>query len=387
MTSITVIPGRRSGAVSVPVSKSHLHRLLIADFLAGGKLYEKEVAAGEDVKATRKCLAALEAAGNDTVPELDCCESGSTLRFMLPVAMTCGDKVLFHAAGRLPQRPIQPFLELLAAHGVSRRPDEKLFPLCLEGRLMPGKYSLRGDVSSQIITGLLFALPLLDEDSRIECTTPLQSRGYVDMTLQVLEQFGIHTDVNGDDFFIPGRQKYAAFCCVEPELDWSGAAFWLAMNELGSDIAVPGMDQASRQPDSAITELLKLSCGTIDVSQCPDIFPVLAAVAAAKDAVTCFTGIERLRMKESDRLAAMEDVLSRFGVHADNGEKEFIVNGAGSPVRGGCEICTYNDHRIAMSAAVLASVADGPVVIQDPECTAKSYPDFFMQLEALEIKQ
>ena len=394
METIEIAPGRRRGTVQVPFSKSHLHRLLIAEFLSGRRDFgEAYHGVGADVDATIRCLKSLgdamttlrrkNAAERDygETPTLDCGESGSTLRFMLPVAMTQLDSALFTASGRLPQRPIAPFLEILAKHGV--RYADAQFPLQLQGKLKSGEYEVRGDISSQIVTGLLFALPCLDGDSVITLTTPLESRGYVDMTLDVMRKFGIDVPVTEKSFTVCGNQKYRMPAQISPECDWSGAAFWLVMYFLGSEISIPGLESDSRQPDRIIMQLLEFQQDIIDVSQCPDSFPVLAVAAAARTADTTFTGVHRLRLKESDRLAAMADVLSRFGVPTEAGEDFYIVHGIGPHFRGGITIDTYNDHRIAMASAVAATVADAPVIIENPSCAAKSYPDFFRQFSDL----
>ena len=383
METIEITSGKRRGTVEVPLSKSHLHRLLVADFLAGGRMFRNDYDVSEDVRATCRCLRALSDARSGETPVLDCGESGSTLRFMLPVAMTQADSATFAASGRLPQRPIAPFLEILASHGVGH--GDAQFPLTLRGRLQPGDYKVRGDISSQIITGLLFALPCLDGDSTITLTTPLESRGYVDMTLDVLQKFDIDVAVVDDSFAVRGKQKYRIADGITPERDWSGAAFWLVMNALGSEVSIPGLDLQSRQPDKMIIQLLEFQENMIDVSQCPDSFPVLSVAAAARCADTTFRGVRRLRLKESDRLAAMADVLSRFGVKTEAGDNVFVVRGVGPHFHGGVTINTYNDHRIAMSAAVAATVADAPVVIENPSCVSKSYPDFFRQFNELEI--
>ncbi len=384
--AITIQPGPRRGTVSVPLSKSHLHRLLIADFLAGGTRYKTSFAeSSEDVLATQRCLAAL-ANSNQEEPILDCGESGSTLRFLLPVAMTQRERVCFTASGRLPQRPIQPFLDLLAAHGVQ---SNSTFPLHLSGRLQPGEYAMRGDISSQIFTGLLFALPLIGTRASCPCkitfTTALESRGYVDMTLDVLRTYGITILEKENHFEISAGQQYRSPKTCIPERDWSGAAFWLAMNALGSDIHVPGLNPQSAQPDRAIDTLLQKMGGTIDVSQCPDIFPVLAVVAAATPGKTHFVGVRRLRLKESDRLAAMAGALTQFGKQVSVAENEFTVFGDNHPFRGNCTISPRNDHRIAMATAVAATFATSPITILTPECVAKSYPDFFQELLALDF--
>ena len=359
---ITIQPGARRGRVIAPPSKSHEHRLLIADFLAGDM---RRIGAAptdsDDVRATKRCLLAL--SSDVDMPLLDCGESGSTRRFLAPVAAALGKRPVWKTAGRLSARPQMDYDEL-----------------------KPGDFELEGDISSQFVTGLLFALPLLGGDSRIRFKTPLESVGYVDLTLRVLEGAGIRIDRVDGGFDVPGGQKYASQHDTMPEGDWSGAAFWYAMNSLGSDVRVDGLDFRSLQPDSVVRDFLgrmeaaySSETVTIDVSGSPDIFPVLSVVAAARDGKTVFRGTKRLRMKESDRVAAMADVLDRFGVKADADENEFAVFGKGERFSGG-SFESFGDHRIAMSVAVGATNADSAVTIDDEACAAKSYPGFFDDL-------
>lgn len=336
-----VLPRPLRGKITVPVSKSHLHRLLIAEFLSGVPVPAPCAADCADIAATKRCLAALPPpAGRGTIAEatLDCGESGSTLRFLAPLAAALGVKATCIRRGRLAERP------MINYDGLSA-----------------GIHELRGDVSSQFVTGLLFALPLMAGDSEIRFSTPLQSRGYVDMTLDVIRAFGIRVEETADGFAIPGNQRYVApETPVKPEGDWSGAAFWFAANALGSEIAVDGLVATSHQPDRVVCELIdriRGGKGPVDVSGCPDLYPALAVVDAAFGGKTTFTGTERLRIKESDRLAAMEEWRK-------------------SPD----DVDTKGDHRIAMAAAVAATAADGPVLIHGASCVAKSYPDFWDEL-------
>ena len=370
-------PGLRSGEMSVPVSKSHAHRVLIAEFLAGrtGSL-AADAADCDDVAATKRCLTALDArlasrTRNIEDPiALDCGESGTTRRLLGPVVAALGVRPQWVMKGRLAARPQ---IEYAA--------------------LRPGVHELAGDVSSQFVSGLLFALPLLGGDSEIRLTSPLASRGYVDMTLDVLRRYGVRADETSDGFRVPGRQRFAAPADGPLiETDWSGAAFPLAMKALGNRVEVAaesaaGLFANSRQPDRAVVRLLaEMSAAgeiEVDVDECPDLFPALTVVAAKRDGVTRFVGIRRLRLKESDRVAAMADVLSRFGVAADVSEGEFVVRGRTSPLRGGA-FRSFADHRVAMAAAVGATVADGPVEIDDADCAAKSFPTFFPQFAALD---
>lgn len=337
-----VLPRPLRGRIVPPPSKSHLHRLIIASFLAGVEPPAAEGVESDDIAATRRCIAALSAAleSGSRNATLDCGESGSTLRFFAPIAAALGVKAEFVRRGRLAERPTIEY-----------------------DSLEPGVHELRGDVSSQFVTGLLFALPLLDGDSEIRFSTPLQSRGYVEMTLRVLMDFSIRVErLEDGGFVVPGRQRYVAPKEVCPEADWSGAAFWYAANALGSEIDIAGLNDDSAQPDRVVGELVRRIAEAnekgeeveVDVSECPDNYPALAAVNHALGGRVRFVGTERLRLKESDRLAAMEDVFA-------------------SP----CDVNPRGDHRIAMAAAVLAAHGDSPAVIHDAGCVAKSYPGFW----------
>lgn len=360
--SLTLPIGKRKGEVTPPFSKSHLHRLLIADFLGGDfRRLSPDPADPDDIAATKRCLLALSEDTN--TPVLDCGESGSTLRFLKPVAAALNKRPRYVTKGRLAERPGIDYPELKS-----------------------GLHELPGNVSSQFATGLLFALPILKGDSEIRFTTPLESRGYVDMTLQVLRQSGITITETPRGFLVPGNQTYTAPVNVEPERDWSGASFFLAMNYLGSEIKINGLNVDSLQPDRALPELLKKQGGTIDVSQCPDIFPPLAVALAGKPGTTTITGIRRLRLKESDRVRSTSDLLKSLNVKHEIAEDAFRIQGQGTPFSPNqTTIKTYGDHRLAMSAAVAAANAKAPITIDDASCCAKSYPSFFAQLSTLDI--
>ena len=359
-------PGLRAGVLRVPPSKSHAHRVLIAEFLAGRTAsLAPDAADCDDVRATKRCLAAL-AAGEAA---LDCGESGTTRRLVGPVAAALGRTVAWTMRGRLASRPQMDY------------PD-----------MRPGVFRLPGDVSSQFVSGLLFALPLLAGDSEIALTTPLASRGYVEMTLNVLRDYGIAVEATRTGFRVPGRQVYRAPAAGPViETDWSGAAFGLALVHLGNAVTFPeaarrGLSPASAQPDRAVGALLGALAArgdaALDVDACPDLFPVLSVAAAARAGATVFTGTRRLRLKESDRTAAMADVLARFGVETEAGADTFCVKGTGRPFRGGA-FSSFGDHRIAMSVAVGATRAAAPVALDDAACAAKSYPTFFADFQAL----
>lgn len=348
--------GPHRGSVIPPPSKSHLHRLLIADFLGGSVIRLTDSNSdSEDILATKRCLRAL--ASNNQNPVLDCGESGSTLRFMKPIAAALGKKPKYVMRGRLAERP-----------GIDY------------DTIFPGLHELSGNISSQFATGLLFALPLLKSDSEIRFTTPIESRGYLDLTLEVLKDSGINIKLTENGFIVPGNQKYKAPLQISPEADWSGAAFWLAMNALGSCVEVNGLNPQSAQPDRKIIGLLSQTGGDKDMSQCPDIFPVLAIVAGTQSATTRFTGVKRLRIKESNRITSVTDMLTNLGVKTSEEEDIFTVFGNGGlPYPGNVSLKSFGDHRIAMSAAVAATYANGPVYIDNTSCAAKSYPEFFSE--------
>ena len=402
--NVTVYPGPISGSVTAPPSKSHVHRLLIAAALCGEgqKTAVRCDGENEDIAATVRCLSALNAdilregdwfrvrrdfPLHDFQPRntLNCGESGSTLRFLLPL---CAAKPLSHpencqivltGEGRLPSRPNGPLLEALRAHGAKIEGD--FLPLTVDGGLRAGDFALPGNISSQYFTGLLFALPLLSGDSTLTYTSPLESMPYVDLTLSVLRQFGIRIEAMENGWRVPGKQRYMSPGNVEAEGDWSAAAFWLGANQLGNGVAVEGLNRASCQGDKAVETLLSSMGGEIDVTDTPDLMPVLSAVAAALPGQeTRLTGAARLRLKESDRLAAMAKTIRALGGEAEELPDGLVIHGtrlAGGTVDG------QRDHRVVMSAAVAATACRGPVTILGAEAVNKSYPRFWRDFEAL----
>ena len=389
----TIEPGRLQGTVRVPASKSAAHRLLIAAALSDRDTFIRIGALNRDIEATIACLRAL-GAGIEIAPGglrvnpigavpgacgLDCGESGSTLRFLLPLACALGVKARFVGHGRLPERPNQALTDVLRAHGATI--DSDLLPMQVSGHLEPGVYALPGNISSQYVTGLLFAMPLLAGDSEIVLTTKLESAAYVDMTLQALRRFHIHVEPTEQGWRVPGNQVYRpeGFRSAVVEGDWSAAAFWLAANRMGSDIQVAGLAEDTAQGDRAVTHLLGQPL--IDASGVPDLVPALAVAAAALPQRTVITGAARLRLKESDRLAAIADLINALGGRAEATEDGLVIEG-GQPLHGG-RVDGRNDHRIVMAAAIAATVADGPVTVTDAEAVAKSYPDFFTHFNAL----
>lgn len=387
--NILIQPGPLKGSVSAIPSKSHGHRLLISAALSSppGKVQLQETS--EDLEATRNCLAALE----EQVPVLPCRESGSTLRFLLPVAMARKEQVRFLGEGRLLQRPLSPLKEAMELHGCSFQLGKG--ELEVKGRLQSGIYRLPGDVSSQYVTGLLFALPLLAEDSEILLTSPLESKGYVDMTLEVLAASGIHVeattqtgalDSNGKPlpkFIIPGNQQYRSPAETTPEGDWSNAAFWLAANYVGfaNRVTCTGLSQTSLQGDRIVAELLRDFPNVIDGSQIPDLIPILAVVAAVRPGITTISHAERLRLKESDRLETTVQLIRDLGGDAEERPDGMVIRG--KPLLRGGQVDGCNDHRIVMAAAIAATNCTEPVTILGAEAVNKSYPGFFRDYKGL----
>ena len=401
--NVTITPAALGGAVTPPPSKSQAHRLIIAAALSDGVCRLSNVELSQDIQATLRCMRTLDAdasadgtiiRGADLVdgfetppPEvMDCGESGSTLRFLIPVALALKGGGRFTGHGRLMERPQEPYFRLFAEKGIAWSLENGV--LAVEGRLTPGVYTLPGDVSSQFITGLLYALPLLEGDSELVLTTALESRGYVDMTLDALAQFGVSAEYDGNRRFrVPGNQAYR-HRDLAIEGDWSNAAFWFAAAFLGHRVDVEGLNPRSVQGDRVIGEqlarLTQPGPAELDVSQCPDLVPPLAAMAALRAGeTTAIVNAARLRIKESDRVAAMAQELAKLGVRVDAEENRVTVHPGG--IAAPHEVLDgHNDHRIVMALSVLATSVGG--TIRGAEAVAKSYPDFFEELQALGIR-
>ena len=381
--NIRITPGRLRGAMTPPPSKSLSHRALIAAYLAGSVDRIARLADSQDIAATRRCMEALLDV-EDGFPTLDCGESGSTLRFLIPLALVMRGGAKFVGRGRLMERPMEPYFDIFRRAGVHfERTGGALF---ISGALTSGVYELPGHVSSQFVTGLLYALPLLAGDSEIAVTSPLESRDYVTMTVDVLKKYGVSVENQAfQRFFIPGGQKYTP-CDYTVEADWSQAAFWYAARFAGGDIALSGLDSASPQGDKTVAALADRLRGRgevdVDLSQIPDLLPPLAAMAALRAGeTTVFSGAARLRMKESDRIASTAAMLRAFGVTCAEGADSLTVTG--TDALRSCTVDGANDHRIVMAAAVLATAADGPVTVLGAEAVNKSYPTFFEEFNRL----
>ena len=375
---IRITPQKLSGTVTPPASKSMAHRAVLALALADGQGTLSNLSDSQDIQATRRCVEAMKAPRPDGVlPFLDCGESGSTLRFLIPIALAAAGGGVFTGRGRLMERPQQPYFDIFDEKCIFH--EQKDGVLTVRGTLSPGVYRLPGNVSSQFVTGLLYALPLLPGDSEIQITTPLESRGYVDMTLDMLAQFGISVEnQNYETFRVPGNQTYQARD-IAVEADWSQAGFWYAAAFLDNGVHPTGLNPASAQGDKVVSELYwKLARPgdvNIDVSGCPDLLPPLAVMAAARNGTTHFVGAARLRIKESDRLTTTAALLNALGGQAVDGPDCLTVRGV-SAFTGGT-VDGANDHRIVMAAAIAATRAAAPVTILGAEAVNKSYPSFW----------
>ena len=394
--NVRIRPGRLRGAVTPPPSKSQAHRLMICAALAEGESVIRNVAFSQDIRATLGCVSALGAKWTDLgrgviqiegiggkeyrgeLPRLDCGESGSTLRFFLPIALAVAGGAVFTGRGRLMQRPQKPYFDLFDGMGIEY--EQKGDVLKVKGRLRAGQYRLPGNVSSQFFTGLLFALPLLDGKSEMIPTTELESLDYIRMTIQAQELAGLEPPGRENGGFVVKGQSYRPME-VSVEADWSQAGFWYAARALGSDVEICGMSDASLQGDKRIAEFARLLSregdAEIDVSQCPDLVPPLAAMAAVRKGDCRITGAARLRIKESDRLATVTAALNALGAKVEEYPEELLIHGV-DVLRGGAVIDCCNDHRIAMMCAVAATRSTGgETVLQGAECVRKSYPDFW----------
>ena len=449
---IKVYPGKLKGTVAVPPSKSMAHRALICASLAEGRSKVSGISDSKDMEATIGCMRALgakiersedrrtvvidgirrSAAGKDAAglhkstdetcvgcegagggeqaAVLDCNESGSTLRFVVPIAAALGAHALFEGRGKLPQRPMTPLADEMKKKGVEFLPDGRdSLPFEIQGQLQPGVYEIPGNISSQYISGLIFALPLLSEDSEIRVKGKLESVGYIALTLRMVRDFGIEIEETADGFKIPGNQAYHA-ADVTVEGDYSQAAFWLTAAACGSELTVTGLREDSAQGDREAIDILEkfgadverkfpsvvksapkrdssgdaellLTALEADGGDIPDVIPVLSVAAACARGTSRFYNVSRLRIKECDRLSAMADCLARLGAKTQEEEEELIVTGG--KLAGGCEVSGYNDHRIVMSMAVAALSCEEPVIIRGAEAISKSYPDFFDEFRRL----
>lgn len=394
---LRITPSFLHGSVTVPPSKSVAHRMIIAAALADGVSRISNLSRSADILATINCMKSFGAGielngdtavitGIKSVPEsavADCCESGSTLRFLIPVACALGINAEFRGEGKLPQRPITPFLEEFPKHGIkfdfSKAESGSTLPCSVSGKLTAGRFEIDGGISSQFITGLMFALPLLDGDSEIIIKSRLESKPYIDITTGVLRDFGCEVTEREGRYLIRGNSRLKPFS-GSVEGDFSQSAFFYVANSLGSDIQITGLNERSYQGDKQIVEICRAFSENntpfeIDCSDIPDLVPILSVLGCFCKGKSRIYNAARLRIKECDRLAAMEDCLNRIGGKVSSTEDSLMIEGV-ERLHGGEVVC-YNDHRIAMSMAVAATRCDSPLIIRGAECVRKSYPDFF----------
>lgn len=384
--NITIQPGKLQGLVTAPPSKSYGHRMLLCAQLAEGDSVISGLSESEDILATKDCLHALQKKTPDAV--FPCRESGSTLRFLIPAALVLCGGGIFTGTERLIERGIGIYEEVFAsaaALGADICVEKEPGQIRIKGNLPSGDYQMRGDVSSQFITGMLLALPLLKEDSTLKVLLPVESRPYIDITIDVMKQFGvIIEETEPNVFVIRGGQQYRAGT-YQVEGDWSNGAFLYAFCEIGSKLQIEGLNPDSLQGDKACLSFLRmLPDQQIDLSDTPDLGPVLFAVAAAKGGGS-FTGIRRLRIKESDRAQVMADELAKFGAVCEITENEMSIHSSGLkkpevPLDG------HNDHRVVMALSILASITGG--TITGAEAVRKSWPDYFtvMQKAGMDLR-
>ncbi len=390
---VKIKAGAAAGGLTAPPSKSMAHRALICAYLSGGRCKIKNVALSQDIEATAGALRALGAVitetdgglilerGGRTEDTLFCGESGSTLRFLIPLALTLDRKITLKGSKRLFSRSLEVYKTLSIERGFLFSQTED--SVTVRGSLKSGLYRVRGDISSQFISGLMFILPTLSGNSVIEIEGRLESRPYLDLTAAALRDFGVDIKISDKKIEILGNQKYTARDYAV-EGDWSNAAFFKALNLLGGDVAVTGLRRDSLQGDcvcDACFAAIRSGAPDIDVSDCPDLAPVLMSAMAACGG-GALSGTRRLRIKESDRGAAMAAELAKFGAAVDVKENSITVGKMAHPPKE--TLCGHNDHRIVMALAVLCTKTGGE--ISGAQAVSKSMPDFFEKLSGLGIE-
>lgn len=428
---IRIKPSKLSGELTIPPSKSFAHRALICAALSEGKSIINNIELSDDIKATLDAVKSFGAvskvsdmsieiegirknAGEEIETDNDlhvinCNESGSTLRFMIPIAVGLGYKCRFEMSGNLGKRPLDVYYDIFDKNGVKYEKGENY--LEIDGKLGAGEYDIPGNISSQFITGMLFALSMLEDDSVINILDNIESKSYIDITLASLKDFGI--EIEHDEyrkFRIKGNQKYN--CKGENtdsneytvEGDFSQGAFFLCADAIGNDVNVKGLRKDSIQGDKATVDILErmgcervynecddikmevnsLNSTVIDATDCPDIIPVLSVCAAFTNGTTEIVNAKRLRIKECDRLSAINEELSKLGANIEEREDSLIIYGNGNKkLKGGCEVWSHKDHRICMMLSIASTICEEEIVIKDAECISKSYPRFFEDFEKL----
>lgn len=420
MADLKIYPSELKGEVKIPPSKSMAHRAIICAALSEGLCIIENIDYSDDIIATIDAMNSLGAKivkhkdyievigayGSDEKAKetrvIDCNESGSTLRFLVPISLLFKGSSNFKGRGNLGKRPLTTYYNIFERQGIQYSYEEGNLNLVINGELKAGTFEVEGNVSSQFITGLLFTLPLLKEDSKIIITTEMESKGYIDLTLKAMSDFGVEIiNNNYREFIIKGNQKYNARN-YRVEGDYSQAAFFLCADSLGNDVLCKDLDLNSLQGDKEVIDILErmnvvfnandigvkgiangeLTSTVIDGSQCPDIIPVLTAVASLTNGTTEIINAGRLRIKECDRLAAVTSELNKLGAKIIEKEDGLVITGV-EKLQGGVEVWSHKDHRIAMTLAIASTRCEKPIVINDYECVAKSYPNFFEDFKAL----
>ena len=435
---IKIKPSKLSGNIVIPPSKSFAHRALICAALSEGKSIVRNIELSDDIRATLEALEELGATSkienmsieiegiqimnndvhdinnnihgmNNNMHIINCNESGSTLRFMIPIAAALGYKCRFEMSGNLGKRPLDVYYDIFDKNGIKYKKGENY--LEIDGNLNAGEYDIPGNISSQFITGMLFALSMLEEDSLLKITDKIESKSYIDITLQCLKDFGIEIENNNyRKFRIKGNQKYK--CRKEKqgynkytvEGDFSQGAFFLCADAIGNHVNIKGLRRDSIQGDKATLEILErmgceriynecsdikmkvnsLNSTVIDATDCPDIIPVLSVCAAFANGTTAIINAKRLRIKECDRLSAINEELSKLGASIEEKEDSLIIHGNGNKkLKGGCEVWSHKDHRICMMLSIASTICEEDIIIKDAECISKSYPRFFEDFEKI----
>ena len=413
---VKIKPKKLGGTIPIPPSKSYSHRAIIAAALATSNK-DKEVSRIDNLKYSVDITTTTEIMenwganieigedfeiikGNSGVVNpkdeyTQCNESGSTIRFLIPIGLSSNNKIVFDGKGKLVERPLDSYYKIFDEQGIKYSNNNGWLPLNVDGQLKSGKYEIEGNISSQYITGLLYALPLLNGDSELKINKTLESKGYIDLTLEILEMSGIKVENNNyKSFFIKGNQKYNPFDYVI-EGDYSQVAFWIVAGILGSEIKCLHVKKDSLQGDREIIEIVQRmganveifddyiivkpsqTYGTvIDISQCPDIGPILTVLAALSKGETKIINAERLRIKESDRITSIKTELNKLGANVEEVGDSLVINGV-ERLTGSTELSAWNDHRIAMSLAIASIKCDGEIVIDEAESVKKSYPHFW----------
>lgn len=420
MADLKIIPSKLKGSVKIPPSKSMAHRAIICAALSDGICRIDNIDYSDDIIATINAMNSLGATiekyddyievvgiykNINKIKEnriIDCNESGSTLRFLVPISLLFKGSNKFIGKGNLGKRPLTTYYNIFNDQGIKYSYEENNLNLVVDGELKPGVFEVEGNISSQFITGLLFALPLLNGDSKITITKEMESKGYIDLTLKAISDFGIEIiNNNYSEFIIKGNQKYNARN-YRVEGDYSQAAFFLCADGLGNNVLCRDLDLNSLQGDKEIIDILErmnvvfnaneiglsgevngeLISTVIDGSQCPDIIPVLSAVSALSKGTTEIINAGRLRIKECDRLSAVTSELKKLGAQIIEKEDGLVITGV-EKLQGGVEVWSHKDHRIAMTLAIASTMCKKPIIIKDYECVAKSYPSFFEDFKAL----